>query len=298
MKKTLLLSILAYSFTLIAQTNTYHPFPTSNAVWNFGVYAICLTSGSASERYSIILDGDTAINNLQYKKLHTPFIDRNNTGTCNITNSGYRGAIREDVPNKKVFYIKPQETAEQLLYDFTLAVGDSIKGVLDMGMGDTVIAIDSVLVGNNYRKRWIINSCYNVWMIEGIGSVYGLYEASPSCITDMPDYSLYCFQEGTNTVYPNSVNSCQTITLVTTNNLKTEPISIFPNPTNGEIQLDFKGKKVKEVMLFNILGEQIITKEVTNTNLLKINNLPIGTIMIVTVDEDNQRTYHKVIVRD
>lgn len=298
MKKTLLLSILAYSFTLIGQTNTYHPFPTSNAVWNFNVSANCLTSGSTIENYSMVMSGDTTINNVIYKKLNTPYVGRNMSGSCSVKNKGYQGAIREDVSNKLVYLIKPQETTEQILYDFNLQVGDSIKGVLDLGMNDVVISIDSVLVGSNFRTRWNINNCYTISIIEGIGSTYGLLEPSPGCITDFADFSLTCFQEGTQAAYPSSVSNCQTITSLNTNNLKNEPISVFPNPANGEIQLDFKGKKVKEVLLFNILGEQIAVREVTNINFLKIDNLPSGTVMVVTVDEDNQRTYHKIIVNE
>tara|TARA_R110002049_G_scaffold246247_3_gene420260 strand:+ start:4654 stop:5553 length:900 start_codon:yes stop_codon:yes gene_type:complete len=298
MKKTILLSILTYTFTLIGQTNTYHPFPSNNAIWNFNANAVCLSSGSTVENFSIVMSGDTTINNVLYKKLQTPFVDRNMSGTCTVKNKGYQGAIREEASNKIVYLIKPQETTETLLFDFNLQIGDSIKGALDGGMGDTVISIDSVLVGNNFRKRWNINTCYNISIIEGIGSNYGLIEPTPGCMSDIADFSITCFKEGTQVAYPNSVNNCQTITSLTTNNVNNEPISIFPNPANGEIQLDFKGRKIKEVLLFNILGEQIITKEVTNTNLLKIDNLPAGTVMVVTVDEDNQRTYHKIMVSE
>lgn len=297
MKRTILLTILAYSFTLIGQTNTYHPFPTNNAVWNFNANAVCLTGGSTMESFSIIMTGDTTINGITYKKLQTPHVNRNMSGSCAFKNKGYQGAVREDASNKMIYLLKPQETSEQLLYDFNLQVGDSIKGVLDIGMGDVVISIDSVLVRNSYRTRWNINSCYNISIIEGIGSTYGLVEPTPGCITDMADFSLSCFQEGTQAAYPSSVSNCQTITSLTTNNLNNEPISIFPNPANGEIQLDFKGKRVKEVLLFNILGEKIATREVSSSNLLKIDNLPIGTVMVVTVDEKNQRTYHKIIVK-
>ncbi len=298
MKQSLLILIFACISSVFGQTNTYHSFPSSTAVWNFNVNAICLTSGSTTEDYSIILNGDTTINNLVYKKLHTPFIDRNMSGMCNVSDTGYRGALREDQTNKKVFYIKPQETAEQLLYDFTLSVGDSIKGVLDMGMRETVNSIDSVLVGNTYRKRWNINTCYNISIIEGIGSTYGFFEASPGCITDMPDYTLTCFQGDSTATFPASSSNCQTITSITNNNLNTAPISVFPNPTKGEINIDFNDRKIKEVRLFNLLGERIETRDAINTNRLTIDNLPVGTIMIELIGENNQRSHHKIIVSE
>ncbi len=298
MKQSLLILIFACISTVFGQTNTYHSFPINTAVWNVNASAVCLTSGSTIEDYSIVFDGDTTINNSIYKKLVIPYVDRASFGMCSVKNAGYQGAIREDVSNKKVFYIKPQETAEQLLYDFTLSVGDSIKGVLDMGMGDTVISIDSVLVGNNYRKRWNINTCYSISIIEGVGSTYGLIEVSPGCITDMPDYSLTCFQGDSTATFPASSSNCQTITSITNNNLNTIPISVFPNPTKGEINIDFNDRKIKEVRLFNLLGERIETRDATNTNRLTIDNLPVGTIMIELIGEKNQRSHHKIIVSE
>lgn len=299
MKKTLLFAVLSYTFSLIGQANTYYPFPTSTAVWNFNVQAVCTSSGSTVEDYSIIINGDTTINSLTYHKLYTPFVQRNVSGICAVANDGYKGAIREDVTNKKVYIIWPQETTDFILYDFNLQVGDTITGALQMsGVVDTVISIDSALVGNTYRKRWNINSCYNISIIEGIGSTFGLIEKSPGCFTDFADFSLTCFQQGSQTTFPNTSSNCQTITSTIENTVEKQEIAIFPNPANGEIQLDFKGRRIKEVQLFNILGELIDVRQATNTNLMRIDNLPTGTVIVVTIDEGNQRTYHKIIISE
>lgn len=298
MKQSILILLFACISSLIGQTNIYHSFPSNTAIWNFNASAICLTSGSTVENYSIIFDGDTTINNSIYIKLAIPYVDRSSFGMCSVKNNGYQGAIREDASTKKVYHIKPQQTTEQLLYDFTLQVGDSITGILDIGMGDTVISIDSVLVGNNYRKRWTINTCYNISIIEGIGSTYGLLEGSPGCITDMPDYSLTCFQGDSTAIFPTSSSSCETITSITNNNLNRSPITVFPNPTKGEINIDFNDRKIKEARLFNLLGELIETRNATNSNRITINNLPIGTLVIELIDESNESSHQKIIVTE
>src|SRR5436190_588393 len=104
MKKLLL--IVATLTTLIAksQTSAYHPFPDSNAVWNFHTGAvICTFGGSIDSYYSITISGDTVITGQSYHKLSTPYVQSMVTGTCApYEYSGYKGAIREDIALKKV----------------------------------------------------------------------------------------------------------------------------------------------------------------------------------------------------
>ncbi|MBK6397641.1 MAG: hypothetical protein IPF75_05100 [Bacteroidetes bacterium] len=53
-----------------------------------------------------------------------------------------------------------------MLYDFNLEVGDTVHGYLGSWLFsnnlDTVTAIDSILVGNSYRKRWSICPNYDI----------------------------------------------------------------------------------------------------------------------------------------
>jgi len=100
--------------------------------------------------YSYTFSGDTLINNLTYHKLTTPF------AKPYVGGSGYRGAIRQDIVAKKVFFIPLREISEKVLYDFTLQVGDTVKVKPYYSPRDTVQSIDSVLVGNTFRKRWQI----------------------------------------------------------------------------------------------------------------------------------------------
>lgn len=91
----------------MGQTSIYHPFPDSNAVWNFHIQAYCFQNGDGDENYSIILLGDTIINSQSYHKLTTPFVESYSTGSCGATQTGYKGAIRQDSAAKKVFYVQP-----------------------------------------------------------------------------------------------------------------------------------------------------------------------------------------------
>lgn len=225
MKQFLLFCFYLTTLLAIGQTSVYHPFPDNNAVWNFHFQANCFSMGDGNDYYSINFSGDTLINSQTYHKLTTPFVETYSTGSCSGTLTGYKGAIRQDITAKKVFIVPPTETTEELLYDFNMQVGDTVKGYIATiyPPADTVISIDSVLVGSTYRKRWNINNCYNIYIIEGVGSTYGLLEISPDCMFDHADYSLTCFQQNGRPLYPDTITNCEPI-------LSMPIINHFDNP--------------------------------------------------------------------
>jgi len=95
MKKALLVIFFLSSFRLYAQTNMYHPFPDSHAVWNVWFNMNCFSSGYANVEYTIQIVGDTVINSQNYHKLNVPYRVDNSIGNCNGGQSiGYKGAIR------------------------------------------------------------------------------------------------------------------------------------------------------------------------------------------------------------
>ena len=298
MKKLLLLIAIISALSTKAQTTVYHPFPDSNAIWNFHLYLYCFSNGTADEYYSITFSGDTLISNQTYHKLSTPFVQSFSTGTCGEINTGYKGAIRQDAANKKVFYIPPAESTEQLIYDFNMQVGDTVRGFIETNAfpTDIVQSIDSVLVGNTYRKRWNINSCYNIYFIEGIGSTYGLIERSPGCITDQADYSITCFQQDGHTLYPDTTTSCKLITSMNSVKKELSVLIILPNPSNGSFTVDFEqAMNIKEVRLTDLLGNIILQQQTNNQTKIKINNLQSGTYFLTIIDNDNRAMTRKII---
>jgi hypothetical protein len=165
MKRLIYLILIFFASKVNAQTSVYHPFPEHEAVWNFNFRPYCFIGSPGTNDYSITFSGDTIINNKIYHKLITPYVYSSTIGLCYNIAAGYKGAIRQDTTLKKVFYCAPTTQIEKLLYDFNMQVGDTVKGFLNsinLPTIDTVINIDSVLVGNNYRKRWKINNCYDI----------------------------------------------------------------------------------------------------------------------------------------
>lgn len=259
--------IFVFLLVLLAARSSgqsYHEFPDSNAVWNFHYGAYCFWEGSSDEYYSIVIAGDTVINGIQYNALRTPYLQSNSVGVCGSALTG-QGAFREDVAQRKVYFIPSGETTEYLLYDFTMQVGDSVKGYTQrFGQYDIVQAIDSVLVGSSYRKRWIVNNCYNIHFIEGIGSTFGLFNQSPGCFTDMPYYTLTCFSQEGNTLFPSTVTSCDVIT--STAEVKREAeFKLYPVPARNELHITQDLSSSGIIRITDVSGKMITKCEKSHT---------------------------------
>jgi len=279
MKKLLLLFLLSFALSAKAQTSVYHPFPDSDAVWNidYQQYSISFQCTLYESQYSYIIDGDTSINGHNYHKLWTPVVFHD---TCNggfFCCGGYNGCIRQDTTMKKVFYIPSYDSTEQLLYDFNLQVGDTIKGFLTRTCGGTkVTGLDSILINHNYRKRWNLN--YGLNIIEGIGANNGLLEGLCSILCDCQSM-LMCFTQNNIILYADSSfpfydlqRRCDVIT--STNNLtkKNSSITLSPNPFHSTSTLSiFDSRFTKgDLKIYDLMGglvqQQIITNQSTIIN--------------------------------
>lgn len=198
MKKTFL--FLAIMCSSNCFSIDYFPFVKENAEWqvNFTYYPYEEMSMIAIIPQTYALHGDTVIGNLTYKKLCMK------TGSVEQPVYQYYGAIREQ--NKQVYYIGsgyygyPQQAGrermrrmkdclfsglydsqETLLYDFNARMGDYVQWGYEYSQ---IVAVDSVLVGNSYRRRLHL-SYDNDMIIEGIGTVKRFFLSSvtpiPTC---------------------------------------------------------------------------------------------------------------------
>ncbi len=231
MKKLLLLSLTVFTLIAKSQTSVYHPFPDSGAVWSVTSNWGCFTFESYPRYYTIQMEGDTLIGGIQYKKLATPMVIFHSEGSCNMygtwTEPGfYSGSIRQDTSLKTVFIVPPSDSVEQVLYDFNLQVGDTVKGYVGPGSlgDDIVLSVDSVLVGNSYRKRWLTNEMYQIYWIEGIGSTFGLLERSWGNAVCPPPPHLSCFSQNDLPLYPSTTTTCTFMQCNST-------FSLIPNDT-------------------------------------------------------------------
>ena len=298
MKKLLLLISAFLTLSATAQRSGYQPFPDSNCTWNMHYLFYCMSGGITDEQYSITMTGDTVINSLVYHKLKTPYIQGTITGGCTSSiSAGYKGAIRQNIADRKVYIISPGASAEQLLYDFTMQVGDSVKGYIESFNGkDVVESIDSVFTGSRYLKRWYINHCYNIYFIEGIGSTYGLIEFSPGCVTDLWDINLTCFQQNGQTLYPDTTMDCRLITSVNSIIKESNSVKVYPNPSNGSFTVEFEEpQNFREIRLTGLPGNVILRQQINNQVKIKLNDLPAGIYFLTVIGKDDRTTTTKIV---
>lgn len=305
MKHLLVCILLLISIVTKAQTWVYHPFPQVNSYWSMYQSFYCWTGvpGPIGQSYSIFVSNDTVIGTETYHKLFIPYLKSDSTGctSASVTQGIYKGCIREDLSAKKVYYVKPFLSSEKLLYDFNLQVGDTIHGELEVpGLAkDTVISIDSVEAwgsGGGWVKRWFINSCYNIYIVEGVGSTYGVIEASPGCAPDNMERDVMCMvcQTSTTSYYYPAITDCGMITSVNTI-AKESDVEIFPNPSNGSFQIDFNNNLFQRIIISNLLGDVLLKENINTSSNFLVKNLENGVYILTLLDKDNRKVNKKII---
>lgn len=270
MKKSILplLFIVISIYTLKSQD--YIPFPSDYAKWNTLYYGSNGTSESV-DNYSYIFEGDTTINNKNYKKV----IAYPSNG-----NDYYFGGIREDslkniyffpsYNNQTPFHFQfPSDTEEHLLYTFdSLYVGK----ILPINSANTMIrvdGIDSILIGDIYHKRYRIYNdrlLSDDYWIEGIGSDKELFSPYVEefewqfytlCFTDTATYQITDYTPGGGIFVG---DSCYVELPVNIKEIETNSFSSYPNPVENELVLNSNAKfKNAWVSFYNIHGQNIWT---------------------------------------
>ena len=257
MKAILNIILLLLSFEIQAQTSVYHPFPDSNAIWriSWGEHD-CLISGLPQAEYRYILEADTIINSVLYKKIKReiafPFV----CGPTYPQGIGYMGGLRQDEPNRKVYFIPRDSINEKLIYDFNLSVGDTLPGFIfnQYEISNTVLLnIDSILIDTSYRIFFITNNGNNI--IEGIGLESGLLEAYHFDLTP----HLICFIQDSLELYKSFPGiSCELITKTEKLLFNDHSIKIYPNPFHKNAIIEFSTKpKDSQLIIYNQLGDVV-----------------------------------------
>jgi len=269
MRKLMLAILILSAISVKSQTNIYHPFPDSAAMWNVQ-YHWLFDALQHYEDYSITLSGDTAINNLDYHKLVVPKVHVYGSngfgGYYSYYDSGYyAGSIRQDIAIRKVFFVPPNDSIEWLLYDFNLEVGDTVNGYLVDSSSFTYIIqeVDSYLLGNTYRKSWKYDNNYS-FLIEGIGAMNGLIEKFIH-MGGVASESFYvqCFVQNDSTVYPEGGFTCEMITSVNEKNNQAFSMAISPNPISNYATLQLSPKfSNSEMYIYNELGILVYSEKI------------------------------------
>jgi len=297
MKRTILLFILPLVWTAIfCQTNVYHPFPDSNAVWVQNRDGWFGTQCWIYHDQNLYISGDTLLGGLIYHKLYlneyvSEFCSPPNTPFPPYYNFGeYYGAFRQDITNKRVYmYQAGLAVPDALAYDFNLSLGDTLPISCLNTNGDVFVHnIDSVLVGGQYNKRfWLTNGwSYNYpVLIEGLGSTWGAFAYFENPTNEWSE-NLWCVKINNQTTWTYNISyECSIITSI--ENLET-PIylAIYPNPfssfTTIKTNTELKGVTL---IIENSLGQEV-RKQINISGreiIVPSENLPSGCYLLIFV---------------
>ena len=250
-------------------------------------------SGNEYRSYWIKFEGDTIINDLEYKKVLQ--------ADDSIHSDWYiNGFIREEVANQKVYLYDKYRDENMLLYDFSLETGDSIL----TGDGVFFAKVDSVIYepfGNSTDTlKQIYFDSGGVW-IEGIGSLWGVLEGLNAFYMVGATLKLVCYYENDFLVYHNpDFETCfpdiTTVSVSMFGNKK--EIEIFPNPASDKITIYSQSSRILEVKIYDLTGTCLYQKFYTETNRIDLNTdyFPKG-MYVLKVKDERDTISSKIVIQ-
>lgn len=192
--------------------------------------------------YRYYLDGDTLINGKSYTRV---FEAPTNAMLIDTANATYIGGLRED-STRKVWFIGegviypqlscnfPPDTIEHVLYDWNLAVGDTIYPYSSQNQPTVILWMDTININGTDRRRWQTDGGNDSYWIEGIGSTKGLF--FPWCDWFEEDLNLLCYEDAEIQYSNINVTNCYIIAEVQ-NPVLESIVSIGPNPAAESLRI-------------------------------------------------------------
>jgi hypothetical protein len=180
LKLTIVFFLLFVSFSPVALGQPYQSiFGKTSTSWDAVVQYI-----DASGNDSVYVTGDTLIGGYSYKVLQH--------------DGRYYASVREDLFTGKIWIRPSRDTAESLIVDLSLAVGDSFMVKrFDRLWKDTLVTVDAVYFVNNTKyirfNYYLQQNAEKLMFIEGIGSNAAFFYAQAKA--NLP-YLFYVYKDG------------------------------------------------------------------------------------------------------
>ena len=302
MKKIIVLIIAIFTINVVNVVNAqqYVPFPDTNAFWGDKGWNIFSSSFCFNTRYGI--NGDTVINGNNYKKIYSLY-----DSTLTSPNSTYFAAIREQ--DKRVYTVI-DSFPEEILYDFNLAIGDTITYYYSLlwNKVDTfsrvVTGVDSVLLLNGqYRQRWAfapVDTDRPDTVIEGIGSIYnrGLFNPLVNdMLTDGDEWQFQCFKQNDTVLYLNNpdCNRCFCKFLTDIESVKTpNKLLIYPNPAKDNLTIETNINTEQKIEIINLIGQTVYTTIINKKATINTSAFARG-VYILKLYNDKESVVRKFV---
>lgn len=195
------------------------------------------------------------------------------------------GFYREE--SKRVYYTFRSDQEEQLLYDFSVEVGDT------MFSGERILIIENIdsiqLNDGTYKNRFTTSESVRLEIIEDIGALRSPFDPSQFFISDA-GFHLSCYFEEEEMSYANPMigdSYCMTSSLVAKEKDKAK-IFLAHNTLIIEGHLQYP----LEISYYNFSGE-LLTRRIINQNQAKLpESLPFGLNIVRMQDSSENQVSH------
>lgn len=293
-----------------AQTSTYTPFPVDSFQWNV-FYR--LESGWTDSLFS---NGLVNVNGKQYIRI---------SNVHNYSSSIF--LLRDDTVERKVYFknIYPNyythlDTAEILMYDFSLQIGDTFNLKLYCGsvwQNFPIILVDtftSNIIGTPRKcykysyDSYIVNNFFwgvygltefpsgYLYFMEGVGAFpsggfnYLIHSICPWTET------LCLYEKGSLIYYKPVYHTCNYYhSSINENEVDKNNIKAYPNPANNQLIIETR-TAIKKLSIYNLLGTIVYQETNLNTSKTQINveTLKKG-VYILQVEDAEEKNILKFV---
>lgn len=280
-------------------------FPLTNVTWTqrHGQH-------EASPRFTVIgVKSDNAvIGGKTYRKVYQSETD------VTLGVSAYVGGLREDVANKRVYYYELAKGAERLIYDFSLAVGDTIfTGPAGAAEG-IVHSVDMAVIGGLDRKRitfrmlgssaaWTGGEWVEGIGNTGIGGLLGSPMAQPTCDCGT---ATVCYSKDGSIVYHNGIYSsvdCDAVfspASVGSVAENTDEPRMVPNPVKGDARLLLPAGRYNTLSVLDVAGRIVAELAIGSQTEVAVQTagLPAGVYVYRLARADGATETRKFIISE
>ena len=280
------------------QAQDYKPLVEDGKQWNV-LFSYPWSPPEPQSKYTDIykIEGDTLLDGVSYKVMYT-------TRNEDLTGWNFCGVIREN-EDKQVFYRRYGSPDEEMLYDFSMEVGDTIC-MCDYGFYEccmVVIEKGETIVNGEPRQQTLLeypwgNGEGEVW-IEGIGSLYGIIN-SGSLFLMGGSTNLLCYYEDGDLIWQNTTPGYNECYIINPNdpqsieeNETSLSVSVYPNPSKGEVTIE--GVEVAEIKVYNGLGQMVKTFQ--GSNEINVSGLAEGIYLLRILDTDGKVYTNKITIQ-
>ncbi len=303
MKKNVVL--LLFLLAMIIQENqaqSYHPLIKTNKFWdvvnNFddGFPCMCHCSGLRD----FYAGYDTIIENVKYARFKAsplrsiygsigPFCPPYYADTL----SGLSGILlHEDSVAQKVFIYDYFSHQDDLLYDFSLEVGDTLLSDYTTGGYPAIVqSIENIMLNNGDIIIKFNFTDYDAFYIESIGGSQGL--SGGLLMPEYPD-ELFCVEDQGVGLLSDCAGWVDISEIQFTNS-----IQIFPNPAVDFIRITgLKTNSIASIKIYNGLGTEIISRDLSiNTETIDVSQLQNGCYLLRVGNNGNYASTKFIIRR-